>query len=78
MTNAVKTIVDYLMTEFNLKKMIIATSTDNFKSQRIAHKCGFKYINMEEKSFNINGQLIDINIYELENKNYQKWIWINL
>ncbi len=73
MTEAVKTIIDYLFSEISVNRIGISHAVKNPGSGRVAQKCGLSYEGTRRELFkDRNGEFHDISEYGIIRKDWEK------
>lgn len=73
MTEAMFAAIEFAFKELKLAKIILRTAMDNYPSQRLARKCGFRREGDIRSEFKKpSGDIIDIMLFGLTNTEYQK------
>ncbi len=72
MTEAAKSVIDYLFSEVNLHRIEILHATQNPASGKVAHKCGLTYEGTKREYFkSASGEFLDIAIYSILRKEWE-------
>ena len=72
MTNSVKQLIYIGFYKFNFNKVNIFCGVNNFKSQNIAKRLNFQYIDIIRNRENLYGKMIDHMHFQLLKENYIK------
>lgn len=69
-TRSVQALVDFGFERLSLKKIVIQCATENFRSQAIPKRLGFKEMGRLSKAENLYGKWVDHIVFELERPIY--------
>ena len=72
MTEAAKSVIDYLFSEVNLHRIEILHATQNPASGKVAQNCGLTYEGTKREHFkSASGEFLDIAIYSILRKEWE-------
>ena len=73
MTEALKRLLQFAFKQLLVEKLLLRTAMDNFTSQRLARKCGFRREGDLRAEFRRGGgELIDVMLFGLTRSEYEK------
>ncbi|CRH90926.1 Putative ribosomal N-acetyltransferase YdaF [Chlamydia trachomatis] len=72
MTEALKTIIDFLFQEVNCNRITAIHATENPASGRVMNKAGMKYEGTFRQAANLKGNLVDISEYAILREDFTK------
>lgn len=75
MTEAAKALIRYGFDELNLEVLMIRTSNQNLRSQRVIEKCGFVYEGTLRRAYKLyDGSLREVRCYSMLREEYERLI----